>query len=129
MRLLELTAVYATLGRGCDHLPPTLMPTHAVARRVADPAACRAVVTTLQDEAARVRGFGDAGRLGFLEPVAVKTGTSAGARDLWLFAVPEHHTVGIWAGNFDTTPAEPDAAAMDVLAPVARQLLVELGVR
>ena len=129
VRLLELTAAYATLARHCAQLPPTFVPTGAPAKRVAAPDACRAVVETLQDEAARVRGFGNAGRLGFLEPVGIKTGTSSGARDLWLFATTERFTVGIWAGNFDMTAAHEDAVAMEVLAPVAQKLLVELGVR
>ncbi len=129
VRLLDLAGAYATLGRGCIRLNPTLVPKLQVGQRVADADACNAVIEALRDEGARERGFGPAARLGFSEPVAIKTGTSTGARDMWLFAVTRQFTIGIWAGNFDMTPAGPDAAAMELLAPVARDLLRDLGVR
>ncbi len=129
VRLIELTGAYATLGRGCEHLSPSLLPVETIARRVADKASCEAVLEALRDEDARVRGFGPVARLGFKEPVALKSGTSTGARDLWLFAVTEKYTVGMWAGNFDMAEGHPAAAAMDALAPLARELLRDLGVR
>jgi penicillin-binding protein 1C len=129
VRLIELAGAYATLGRGCEQLSPTLLPLAASPRRAADRASCQSVLETLQDEEARVRGFGPVARLGFRQPVAVKTGTSTGGRDLWLFAVTEQYTLGIWAGNFDMAPAHPDTAAMDALAPLAQALLRDLGVQ
>lgn len=129
VRLLELTGAYAALGRKCVVLPPTLTPQRQAERRGADPEHCSAVLDALRDEDARVRGFGSVARLGFAEPVAIKTGTSTGSRDMWLFAVTSQFTVGIWAGNFDMAPAGEDAAAMDLLAPVAQELLRDFGAR
>jgi penicillin-binding protein 1C len=129
IRLLEATGAYATLGRECLLLPPTLTPQRQAGHRVADSQPCSAVLGALRDEDARVRGFGAAARLGFMEPVAIKTGTSTGSRDMWLFAITSQFTVGIWAGNFDMSPAADEAVAMELLAPVAQALLRDLGVR
>jgi penicillin-binding protein 1C len=129
VRLLELTGAYATLGRNCRRLNPTFTPLEQVPMAVAEGNHCQEVIDALRDEDARVRGFGRASRLGFDSAVAVKTGTSSGPRDMWFFAVEKHVTVGIWAGNFDMTPATEDSSSMSILAPVAQGILRDLGVR
>lgn len=128
-RLIDVTGAYATLARGGLHLPVVLLPQEAQATPVADSAGCDAVLNALRDEATRELAFGPSGRLGFKTPVAVKTGTSSGSRDFWFFAVTERHVLGLWAGNFDASPGIADAVAMQVLAPVAREVLAELGTR
>lgn len=58
----------------------------------------------LEDPLARASSFGRHGVLEFDFPVAVKTGTSKGARDNWTLGFSDAVTVGVWVGNFDGTP-------------------------
>lgn len=73
-------------------------------RRVMSPAVARLVSDVLQDDLARAAAFGRHGVLEFEFPVAVKTGTSKGARDNWTIGFSDEVTVGVWVGNFDGTP-------------------------
>lgn len=75
--------------------PPTSATTPAIAALIRD---------VLEDPLARAASFGRHGVLEFDFPVAVKTGTSKGARDNWTLGFSDAVTVGVWVGNFDGTP-------------------------
>lgn len=63
------------------------------------------VADILSDEAARVSGFGRAGRFDTGFPALFKSGTASGYTSLWCLGATPAHTVGVWAGNLDGRPA------------------------
>ena len=106
VRLDELVAAYAALGRGGAVLPLrfTLDEARAVPRQVGDPAAAWLVLDALDDPDARAASFGVDSVLEPDFPLSAKTGTSVGWRDNWAVGVTPDVTVGVWVGNFDGTP-------------------------
>jgi penicillin-binding protein 1C len=115
--LLELARAYAGLARG-GSLPPlrflrwhrttvgdTLrLPAAPVTATGLNPAVLYLVTDILRDPEARAPAFGRGGPLELPFPCAVKTGTSKDYRDNWAIGYTPHHTVAVWAGNFDGTP-------------------------
>jgi penicillin-binding protein 1C len=126
VRLLDLTGAYATLARKGVQFSPTLDLRTRAPRRVAPAGDCDSICLALSDDDARARGFGSDSRLRNTSLVAVKTGTSPGGRDRWLFVTTPRITIGLWAGNFDMSQAD-DTAAMSLLLPVGKAILEELG--
>ncbi|MDO4643531.1 MAG: penicillin-binding protein 1C [Cardiobacteriaceae bacterium] len=59
------------------------------------------------------------------EPVAVKTGTAYGWRDLWVVAYTREYTILLWAGRADGGYSEQRASA-DALLPLMRQIIALL---
>ena len=106
VRLLELANAYACLARLGQYKPYRLLLDTPVcaARRVADRAAAYLIADILSDNHARTIGFGAESPLRFEFPVACKTGTSSDFRDNWAFGYTPEFTVGIWVGNFDSSP-------------------------
>lgn len=106
--LLELTNAYAALARGGEFAPlcwrsecAAPLSTHNVYRA----AAAQHVTAILSDPNARMRQFGDAMLMQLDDqPVAVKTGTSNGARDAWAVGYTPRYAVGVWVGHPDNSP-------------------------
>jgi len=123
--LLELTAAYASLGRGGVFRPARLV-NHANGgspERVVSEHAADVVTRILEDERARAEMFGGAA----LAPgarFALKTGTSSGFRDAWAFVYDERRTVGVWVGNFDGSPMVRTTGALGA-APLAVEAWLE----
>lgn len=63
--------------------------------------AARLIKHILADPLARLPSFGRYGHLSFPMPVAVKTGTSQGHRDVWMMAISDRLVVGCWLGYHD----------------------------
>lgn len=127
VRLLELATAYATLGRGGAALPPKLLrdapaPTP---RAVMDPRVSYILMDMLTDDAARARGFGRHSDLELPFRVAIKTGTSADARDNWTVATTPEYTVAVWVGNFSGEPMHR-TSGLTGAAPIARHVLQHL---
>ena len=59
------------------------------------------------------------------EPVALKTGTAYGWRDLWAIAYTRDHTVLLWAGRADGGYSD-QRASVDALIPIMRQIIAFL---
>lgn len=136
-RLVDLGAAYASLARGGAWRAPRLV------RRVAGPQdeplelgpppshrafsaeAAFLVADALMDEAERALVFGTHASLGLPFPVALKTGTSGQARDLWAFGVTADRTVGVWVGNPDGRGLG-DVVAAQVAQPILGQVLAAL---
>ena len=59
------------------------------------------------------------------EPVALKTGTAYGWRDLWAIAYSREHTVLLWAGRADGGYSDQRASA-EALIPIMRQIIALL---
>jgi penicillin-binding protein 1C len=97
VNLEHLVQLYSALGNSGDTIAPRFTPTEPLRRRkLLSPGAAwivRDMLTRRDGEEEGVFGL------------AVKTGTSFGARDAWALAVSEHYTVGVWVGS-------PDNAAM-----------------
>ena len=116
VRLSELTLAYATLARGGERVPGSLVraaftaeghrlePARAAPSRVLDPRTAAVLTDVLSDDAARSAAFGRDGALALPFPVAAKTGTSKGYRDNWAVGFTHEVTVGVWVGNFDGSP-------------------------
>jgi penicillin-binding protein 1C len=75
-------------------------------RRVASPIAAALVLDILDDEEARIPGFGLETPFEFPFPAAVKTGTSRHYTDNWAIAATGGFTVAVWAGNFSGRPMQ-----------------------
>jgi penicillin-binding protein 1C len=124
--LMELAEAHATLARGGEHLPLTVRPREAQARRVIEAEAAAAVTDALSDPLARVRGLGGKGPFDLGFPVAVKTGTSSGHRDSWTVGYTRERTVAVWVGNPDGRPTAEltgGAGAGPVFADVMRRAM------
>ncbi|MBL8896715.1 MAG: penicillin-binding protein 1C [Planctomycetes bacterium] len=123
LRLRDLVAAYAMLGRGGVHLPlrmrrdePLLAP-----QRVLDPAAVEIVRAALSDP----RWSPLAERGAHARRFAVKTGTSSGGRDAWCLATTTTWTIGVWVGN----PGGAGSAELSgraVAAPLLARLIEHL---
>ncbi len=103
--LWELVQAYATIARGGDALPLTLVagaPT--MPARVGRTAYWQLVTDMLADPYARAKSFGVGSVLQMPFPAAVKTGTSSDYRDTWTIGFTRDYTVGTWVGNFDGSP-------------------------
>lgn len=137
VRLLDLAAAYATLGRGGTWIEPTgLLETRAAGggalplaprpRRAAlDPIACAWVNEILSDPAARASAFGRGGPLEIEGSAAAKTGTSSDWRDAWTVIYTTRHTIAVWIGNPDGSPTR-EVTGAEGPAVVAREILAFL---
>lgn len=123
--LLDLTNLYAALADGGVHRPVRLLenetetPAAAVSPAAARPARSTPPTTErlLSPEASRILteiltdlrrpDLPDAWDVTRGVPaVAWKTGTSYGHRDAWAVGWSARHTIGVWVGNFDSTPVQ-----------------------
>lgn len=130
VRLRDLTAAYATLGRLGVQKPLRIVAGHTEHTAAADaqiytPETAYILLDILSDDAARAQGFGRYSALYFPYRVAAKTGTSDGFRDNWTFGVTPEYTVGVWAGNFDASPMQRSSGITGA-APIMRQVIQAL---
>lgn len=104
--LWELVQAYATLARGGEFVPLTLVaaPGATAPHSVGKTADWQLVTDMLADAHARAKSFGVASVLQMPFPAAVKTGTSSDFRDTWTVGFTRDYTVGAWVGNFDGSP-------------------------
>jgi penicillin-binding protein 1C len=126
VRLVDLTAAYATLGRLGVHRPWRVrLGALGVGIPVAQSGACWLVGDILRDPLARAPQFGLETPLRMSVPVAVKTGTSSGFRDNWAFGFTPEYTVGVWVGNFDGSPMR-DVSGVDGAGPILNDIVTLL---
>ena len=111
VRLDELTAAYASFGRGGLWVAPRMVLQTEDRRlktaesvQLVTPRTAYWIADILSDDDARAFIFGRGSQLDFPFPVAVKTGTSQAYHDNWTVGFSQHVTVGVWVGNFDRTP-------------------------
>jgi penicillin-binding protein 1C len=119
VRLLDLTAVYATFAAGGLHLPPSFLLEvrsangeilHAwqapPSERVLDERVAWLISDILSDNSARLATFGPYSLLNIGRPAAVKTGTTTDFRDNWTMGYTPNLAVGVWVGNPNNDPME-----------------------
>jgi penicillin-binding protein 1C len=101
--LEELAGLYLALASGGEARPLRRFagePAQARSRLVTREAA-QLVTSILSDPMARRPAFPSGGPLDFDYAVAVKTGTSQGARDAWAVGYSDRLLVAVWIGNHD----------------------------
>ncbi len=127
VRLLELANAYACLARLGDFKPPrlTLDTAAAPTTRITNPNAAYLIADILSDNHARVTAFGADSDLRFPFKVACKTGTSSNFRDNWAFGYTPEFTVGVWVGNFDSTPMR-QISGVTGAAPILHDIFMHL---
>ena len=120
VKLLDLTNVFASLGRGGIFKEP-----YAIESVTADSGAtiyqhksepgrialgknsgqiAYLLSDILSDQKARIPGFGEKNALVLDRPAAVKTGTTTDWHDNWTIGYTPSYTVGVWIGNNDNHP-------------------------
>lgn len=134
VRLLDLTAAYATLARGGQYLAPTLLRrAHAQdnllalssreTRQIYSEAVSYMVGHVLADRAARRAAFGSDSVLDLPFDAAVKTGTSSDFRDNWTFGYAADVVVGVWVGRHDGAPMH-GVSGVAGAAPAFRRIIL-----
>lgn len=102
--LEELTRLYLALARQGESIPLRRFADDPVAEtrmRLLSRESAALVTDILSDPFARRPTFPPGGPLDFDFPVAVKTGTSQGARDAWAVGFSDRLLVAVWIGNHD----------------------------
>ena len=128
--LLELTAAYSNLARLGTVRPMRFTPADGPVpeQRIYDPDACWLLADILSDNEARSRNFGTTSALRLPFPCAVKTGTSTDYRDNWAVGYNAAFTVGVWVGNFDSSPMR-GVSGVAGAAPIFRDIFTWLDTR
>ncbi len=100
--LWELVEAYATIARGGEFVPLTLVTGATPAsRQIGESRYWQLIADMLADPHARAKSFGIGSVLQMPFAAAVKTGTSSDFRDTWTVGFTREYTVGTWVGNFD----------------------------
>jgi len=115
--LLELTRAYSALARGGIYVEDRSIlkcfgtqekeitgDKQEKSRRIFSSQIAFILTDILADKDARIPAFGYLSPLNLPFACAVKTGTSADFRDNWTVGYTPKYTVGVWVGNFDSTP-------------------------
>ncbi|MFO1519470.1 MAG: transglycosylase domain-containing protein [bacterium] len=129
--LLDLTNAYATLARGGEYRPVVVLPgkgnnTDSTSPSPEEKRAAFLVTSILTDPEARRRAFGDADLMSIEgQTVAVKTGTSHEARDVWAVGYSPRFTVGVWMGHTDNSPM-PGFSGAEAAVPVWHQVMAQV---
>jgi len=117
VRLLELTAAYATFANGGLRVEPSALLRVESAdgqvlwtrrttkgQRVLDERVAYWITDILSDDSARIPAFGEGSALVLSRPAAAKTGTTTDWRDNWTVGYTPDLAVGVWVGNADNSP-------------------------
>jgi penicillin-binding protein 1C len=125
--LLQLAAAYACLANGGSYGPLrfTLDAPPEAGTPVFSPQAAFIISDILSDPMARARIFGGAAAMNPPYRMAIKTGTSTRARDLWAVAYSPEYTVAVWVGNFNGRPTA-DLSGAGAAAPILADLAAVL---
>lgn len=118
--LLDLTNLYATLGRDGSHRPVALLASGGERGGAGDRLLSREASWLLTEVLEDVRrpDLPEAWELTRDVPsVAWKTGTSYGHRDAWAVGYSRDHAIGVWVGNFDGRP-RPGISGSEHAAPL-----------
>jgi len=125
--LLQLAAAYVCLANGGKFGPLRLTREGPAADGTAvfSPQAAFIISDILSDPMARARIFGGAAAMNPPYRMAIKTGTSTRARDLWAVAYTPEYTVAVWVGNFNGRPTA-NLCGATAAAPIVADLAAVL---
>lgn len=119
VKMIEMMGVYGVLADSGKLNPPTpilkvldskgevLEEYKEAAKQVISPQISYLMTNILSDNNARILAFGPNSLLNIDPSVAVKTGTSDNKRDNWTFGYTADFVVGVWVGNNDNSPMNP----------------------
>lgn len=101
---------------------------HPVGQPVLQPAIAYLITDILSDNKARIPAFGPNSLLAIPgHQVAVKTGTTDNKRDNWTFGYTPEFVVGVWVGNNDNTPMNPQlTSGVTGAAPIWNRIISEI---
>ena len=140
VRLIDLTNVFASLGRGGEYRP-----FYSIEKISDDDGKTLYIHKTednksvlgnngkqvaylisniLADPKARIPSFGEKNPLVLSHPAAVKTGTTTDWHDNWTVGYTPDYTVGVWVGNNDNHPMK-DITGVVGAAPIWNQFFEE----
>lgn len=127
MTLLELTGIYASLGRYGVFSTPIILKSdeQSESKKLISDGSC---YETLQV----MRNLNRPGHEHYWQlfresfPISWKTGTSFGGKDGWSIGVTPQFTIGVWTGNF-TGEGNPNIGGARTSAPLMFQLFNNLS--
>ncbi len=139
-RLLDLTNVFGTLARGGyytavkpflsirDAKGFSLYKYQVDTKRAISPEVAYIITNILSDRIARMPTFGVNNYLSVAgHTVAVKTGTTDLKRDNYTVGYTPSYVVGVWVGNNDNTPMNPNlASGLSGAAPAWNKIMASL---
>lgn len=101
---------------------------HPIGETVLQPSIAYLISDILADNKARTPAFGPNSLLVIPgHQVAVKTGTTDSKRDNWTFGYTPEFVVGVWVGNNDNTPMNPQlTSGVTGAAPIWNRLISEV---
>lgn len=128
--LLELTNAYATLARGGIWMNTNYIygKKNIEKKRVISKESSYIVTNILSDNSARVQSFGLNSPLNLPFDFAAKTGTSKDYRDNLAVGYTPEWTVGVWVGNFDSSPMK-NVSGISGAAPVLHSVAALMNKR
>lgn len=142
VRMIDMMSVYGTLAHG--GVKKTLNPILKITdvngqiledwqdklseKQVISPEVAYLISHILADNSARTPAFGPNSALVIpYRSVAVKTGTTDSKRDNWTFGYTPQLVVGVWVGNNDNSPMNPQlTSGVTGAAPIWHQIMVNL---
>lgn len=140
VRMIEMMGVYNAFSQKGKYLKPTgiikvadsngnVLEEYASSKAQAiSPQVAYLITNILSDDKARKMAFGENSLLkisGF--EVAAKTGTSDNKRDNWTFGYTPKYVVGVWVGNPDNSPMNPNlASGITGAAPIWNKIIHSL---
>ena len=135
VKMIEMMGVYQTFSQMGQQSRPTgiLKVTNSAGNvleeyqdhkaQVLSPEIAYLITHILADNGARTPAFGPNSLLN-LPGTAVKTGTSDNKRDNWTFGYTPEYVVGVWVGNNDNSPMNPQlASGVTGAAPIWNKIM------
>lgn len=136
VKMIDMMSVYGSFSQNGKKNTPTpilkvtdsdgnlLENYHDSAKQVLDPPIAYLITHILTDNEARKPSFGSNSLLNISPDVAVKTGTTDNKRDNWTFGYDSQFVVGVWVGNPDNSPMNPQlTSGITGAAPIWHQIM------
>lgn len=121
MTPLSIAAAYSAIANGGRPVRPRFYGEPAPVAGAFDPIAVSQLSSMLEGVAyagTASRAFAD-----FKHPIAAKTGTTNGSRDVWFAAYGPKYVIVSWIGRDDFKPLHRGAAGGETVAPLVRRIL------
>lgn len=142
VKLIDMIGAYSTFANNGVHFEPQGIlkiedsygnvledNTASEGQRVLTPAVAYLINNILSDNSARTPAFGPNSllRIPGHSSVAVKTGTTDLKRDNWTFGYTPEVVVGVWVGNNDNVPMDPQlSSGVSGAAPIWNRVMTTL---
>ena len=136
VKMIEMMGVYDTLSQVGTYHPPTpilkvtdsenniLEEYQDYSKQALQTETAYLITNILADNNARSLAFGSNSLLNLGPGVAVKTGTSDNKRDNWTFGYTPDFVVGVWVGNNDNSPMNPQlTSGITGAAPIWHKIM------